>query len=60
MLNYIWIGLIAIGILTAVGVDVRNEVINPYRNEVPLEATFVPDKRPGPLRSSWEGNLVIP
>ncbi len=60
MLNYIWIGLIAIGILTAVGVDVRNEFVNPYRNDVTLEATFVPEKSPGPLRSAWEGKLVIP
>ncbi len=60
MLNYIWIGLIAIGILTAVGVDVRNEIVNPYRNDVPLEATFVPVKTPGPLRAAWEGTLTVP
>lgn len=30
MLNYIWISLIAIGILVAVGNDVQDEVQNTY------------------------------
>ena len=59
MLNYIWIGLIIIGILVAVGNDIRDEVQNPYRNGVPLEARFEVEKAPGPLRTSWEGRLVL-
>ncbi len=59
MLNHIWLALIAIGVLTAVGIDVRNEIVNPYRNGQVLEGTFVAAKQPGPLRSTWEGTLLI-
>jgi spore maturation protein A len=59
MLNYIWIGLISIGILVAVGNDVRDEVQNTYRNGVPLEGAFVIQKTPGPIRKSWEGDFVL-
>jgi spore maturation protein A len=60
MLNYIWIGLIVIGLLVALGNDLRDEVVNPFRNGVPLEATFDIQKSPSDLRRSWEGELVIP
>jgi spore maturation protein A len=60
MLNYVWIGLIVTGIVTAAALDVRNEAVNAYRNGIPLEAVFVPHRVPGPLRSSWEGTLVVP
>ena len=59
MLNYIWISLIAIGILVAVGNDVRDEVQNPYRNGVALEATVAIQKSPAALRQTWEGDLVL-
>jgi spore maturation protein A len=59
MLNYIWISLIAIGILVAVGNDVRDEMKNTYRNDVPIEATLVIQKSPSPLRQTWEGDVVI-
>ncbi|MAT38762.1 MAG: hypothetical protein CL946_04080, partial [Ectothiorhodospiraceae bacterium] len=32
MLNYIWLGLVAIGILTAAGRDIYNETTNRYAN----------------------------
>lgn len=60
MLNYIWIGLILLGILAAVGNDIRDEIVNPYRNGVELHGVIDVEKRPGPLRKSWEGTLVIP
>jgi spore maturation protein A len=60
MLNYIWIALVAVGILVAAGNDVSDDVVNRYRNGVPLECSFEIEKSPGPLRSSWEGVLVIP
>jgi spore maturation protein A len=60
MLNYIWIGLIAIGICVAAGTDIRDEVVNPYKNGVPLTASLEITRSPGPLRSSYEGMLVIP
>jgi spore maturation protein A len=60
MLNYIWIGLIVIGILVAVGNDISDEVRNPYRNGLPLDARFEVEKSPSALRATWEGQLVIP
>jgi spore maturation protein A len=59
MLNYIWIGLIAIGILVAAGNDVRDEFQNPYRNGVTLDATLAISKTPGPLRNTYEGDLYV-
>ena len=59
MLNYIWISLVAIGILVAVGNDIRDEVQNTYRNGVPFEASFVIQKSPTSLRQTWEGDLVL-
>ncbi len=60
MLNYIWIGLIAIGVLVAVGSDLRDEMQNPYRNGLVQEGTLEITRSPGPLRTSYEGSLVIP
>jgi spore maturation protein A len=59
MLNYIWISLIAIGILVAAGNDVRDEVRNTYRNGIPIEATVTIQKSPTSLRQSWEGDIVM-
>jgi len=60
MLNYIWISLIVIGILTAIGNDVKDETSNTYRNGVPLEATFEVEAAPAGSASTWKGELVIP
>lgn len=60
MLNYIWISLVAIGILVAVGNDLRDEMKNTYRNGIPLEAKMEIKKYPTELRATWEGDLVIP
>jgi spore maturation protein A len=59
MLNYIWISLIAIGILVAAGNDVRDEVQNTYRNGIPIEATVSIQKSPTSLRQTWEGEIVM-
>lgn len=59
MLNYVWIGLVAIAIAVAVGSDVRNEMENTYRNGIPLEANVEFQKTPSALRSTWEGELVL-
>lgn len=59
MLNYIWISLIAIGILVAVGNDVRDEVQNTYRNGTPVEATVALQRSPSPFRPTWEGDLIM-
>jgi len=60
MLNYVWMGLIVIGIFVAVGNDVSDEVANPYRNGIPLVFLFEVDKVPGGLRTEWEGHAVVP
>jgi spore maturation protein A len=56
MLNYIWMGLILLGILVAVGNDVADEVRNPYRNGAEIEAQV--ESASGP-QLTWEGTLVI-
>jgi len=59
MLNYVWISLIAIGILVAVGSDTKDEIENPYRNGVPVEARIEVQGRPSTEMASWEGDLVL-
>jgi spore maturation protein A len=60
MLNYIWISLIAIAIVTAVGNDIKDEVQNSYRNGIPMSATFVVSNSPGGSPQTWEGDVEIP
>jgi spore maturation protein A len=60
MLNYIWIALIAIGILTAAGYDTKNEVANTFRNGVPLETTFQMERQASLIRSGSDVTLLIP
>ncbi len=59
MLNHIWISLVAIAILTAVGNDIRDEVRNTYRNGIPIEAQFRVQKSPAGSAQLWEGDLVL-
>ncbi len=60
MLNYIWISLIVIGILVAVGNDVRDEVKNTYRNGNTFGAKVeITKSSPGAIQV-WEGDLVVP
>ncbi|MEK9136202.1 MAG: nucleoside recognition domain-containing protein [Bacteroidota bacterium] len=60
MLNYIWLSLIAIGILVAVGNDVRDEMQNTYRNGVPPVGKVEIKKTSATPRPTWEGELVLP
>src|SRR3990172_3302233 len=59
MLNYVWISLIAVGILVATGNDVGDEIVNPYRNGIPLQARIDVDGKPSTEMASWEGELVL-
>jgi spore maturation protein A len=60
MLNYIWISLIAIGILVAVGNDVRDEMQNTYRNATTFGSKVeITRTSPGAVQT-WEGELVVP
>ena len=59
MLNYIWISLVAIAIVAAVGNDIKDEVQNSYRNGIPMSATFVVSKSPAGTAQMWEGEVVM-
>ncbi|MBP1690894.1 MAG: nucleoside recognition protein [Bacteroidetes bacterium] len=59
MLNYIWIGLILLGLFAAVGNDISDQVRDTYRNGKVLEGTLQIRKGPSAMRGSWEGDLVI-
>ncbi len=60
MLNYIWIGLIVTGILTAAGTDIYDDVANTYRNGQQLDGTMNVAATAGALAgSNLEGELVI-
>ena len=60
MLNYIWISLIVIGILAAVGNDVRDEVQNTHRNGNTFGAKVEITKSTAGSLQLWEGMLVVP
>lgn len=60
MLNYVWMSLIAIGIVVAAGNDVSDEIVNPYRNGVALKASIALRGAPSTEMESWEGELIIP
>jgi len=59
MLNYIWIGLILLGLFAAVGNDISDEVRDTYRNGKVLEGTLEIRKNPSAMRGTWEGDLSI-
>lgn len=40
MLNYIWIGLIVLGIVAAIGSDINDQIRDTYRNGQPLDVTL--------------------
>jgi len=60
MLNYVWISLLLIGIFTAIGRDISDEVNNTYRNGVPLHAQYEITKQQTALHPSYEIHLLIP
>ncbi len=60
MLNYVWIALLMIGIFTAVGRDINDEVTNRYRNGVPVTAQFETSKQRTSVRPAYDGEIIIP
>lgn len=60
MLNYVWISLLLIGIFTAVGRDINDEVTNTYRNGIPLSSRFESTRPIASVNPSLEGEIVIP
>ncbi len=60
MLNYVWISLLLIGIFTAIGRDINDDVVNTYRNGVPITASVENTKRIPSLHPSYEIDIIIP
>lgn len=60
MLNYVWISLLLIGIFTAVGRDINDEVVNTYRNGVVLSSRFETIRPRASVNPSIEGEIIIP
>ena len=59
MLNYIWFFLIVIALLVGVGKDVSDEIQNPYRNNISMEATFLAPHIPAGSITRWEGSIYL-
>ncbi|MDP1677914.1 MAG: nucleoside recognition domain-containing protein [Bacteroidota bacterium] len=59
MLNYVWISLLLIGIFTAVGRDINDEVTNTYRNGVPVTAQFETLKQRTSVRPAYNGEIIL-
>jgi len=59
MLNYVWISLLLIGIFTAVGRDINDEVTNTYRNGVPVTAQFETLKQRTSVRPAYDGKIIL-
>jgi spore maturation protein A len=59
MLNKIWMSLLVIGILTAIGKDVADEINNPYRNGQAVPARFDGLRPTNADRTTWEGTIVL-
>ncbi len=60
MLNYVWLGLIILGIGSAVTIDIMNQSQNKFKNDEPLPATIVfhqPFKKN--IDKSYDVNLKI-
>ncbi len=59
MLNHIWLSLIVVAIVVAVGKDAADEIQNTYRNNVPLEIIFKSPSLPSGSITKWEGELFL-
>ena len=60
MLNYVWLGLIILGIGSAVTIDIMNQSQNKFKNDEPLPVTIVfhqPFKKN--IDKSYDVNLKI-
>ncbi len=60
MLNYVWISLLLIGLFTAVGRDINDEVRNTYRNGETVLARFESRTQIASVNPSYEGVIIIP
>lgn len=60
MLNYVWISLVLIGIFTAVGRDISDEVTNTYRNGVPMTVQTQVTGQTAALHPVYNAIITIP
>ncbi len=59
MLNHIWLTMLVIGIVVAVGNDVSDELNNPYRNGQALDVRFEEVRQADTEGSVWEVTVVV-
>ena len=59
MLNYIWLLLVVIGILTAIGKDVNDEIQNTYRNGKQLTVEISFTQPPMDTQQRMQGTLYL-
>ena len=58
MLNHIWLTMLVVGILVAVGNDVSDEITDPYRNGQALEVRFEEARQVDKAGDVWEATLI--
>jgi spore maturation protein SpmA len=59
MLNYVWMGLIALGMVAAVSTDLYEKADNKYRNGVPIEATVRVDDYEKASGKAYDARMVV-
>ena len=60
MLNYVWLGLLLLGIGAAFTTDIINQAENKFRNNEPIELTLIVDENTGEFKdSTYEAELLI-
>ena len=60
MLNYVWLGLLLLGIGAAFTTDIINQADNKYRNNEPFELTLLFDDYTGTFKdSTYEAVISI-
>lgn len=60
MLNYVWLGLIILGLTAALSSDISDSTSNKYRNENSFQASFTPSDENGLEKNkSFDGTLTI-
>jgi spore maturation protein A len=59
MLNYIWLFLIVIALIVGVSNDINDEIRNTYRNDIPLEVTFLASQIPSGSVTRIEGRIYL-
>ncbi|MBD3410599.1 MAG: nucleoside recognition protein [Ignavibacteriales bacterium] len=59
MLNYVWMGLIALGMVAAVSTDLYEKADNKYRNGEPFEATVRVDDYEKASGKAYDARMIV-